>query len=214
MSQVTTTLVWAGLLFCAWCQVRATTGNTTTPKVAVSQLVVNPYCIRSVQDLVTAFRDRKIWHLNPNSSQEDSLFDFTINFALSYLSYAVYYHYPSAGKDNYNFGNGECCKLSSGTSSCHAFINHSKKVYQVLPGALVFLFGSPLYIILGPNVFDYTMSMAIKRFCWDIPPFCPEVSRDHRDKMLTDFTLVVSDGLKLMAESLPIKKYNFSKYTL
>ena len=198
MSRVTTTLIWTGLLFYACCQVCVATGNTTTPTVAVPQLVINPHCIRSVQDLVTAFRDRKIWHLNPNSSQEDSLFDFPIKFALSYLSYAVYYHNcPSAGKDNYNFGNGECCMLSSGTSNCHAFINHNKKVYQVLPGALVYLFGSPMYIILGPNIFNNTMSRAIKRFCWNIPPFCPEVSRDHRDKMLTDFTLVVSDRITI-----------------
>lgn len=197
MSRVTTTLVWTSLLFCAWCQVCATTGNNTTPTIAVSKRVMYPHCTRSVQDLVTAFREKKIWHLNPNSSQEDSLFDFPIKFALSYLSYAVFYHYPSAGKDSYDFGNGDCCMLSGGTSNCQAFINHSKKVYQVLPGALVFLFGSPMYIILGPNIFNYTMSMAIKRFCWNIPPFCPEVSKDHRDKMLTDFTLVVSDWIRI-----------------
>lgn len=201
MSCVTRTLIWTSILLCAWCWPCATTSNTTTPKAAVSQPVVTPHCIRSVQDLISAFRDRQTWLLNTSTFQEDSLFDFSVSFALSYRSYAVYYEYPEAEPGDYNLGSGRCCNLSDGgptNFNCKAFINHHKKVYQVLPGALVFLFGSPMYIILGPKVFRETMATAIQRFCWSIPPFCPEVLPELSEAMLSDFTLVVSAWVHLL----------------
>ena len=192
MSRVTITLVSTIIFLCAWCRLCATISNTTTPMAPVFQPAITPHCIRSVQDLVSAFKDRQVWHLNSSYSQEDSLFDFSVAFSLSYLSFAVYYSYPRAGQAGYEIGSGRCCDLTGDSvTACHAYINHHKKVYRVLPGALVFLFGSPMYIILGPRIFNRVMGKAIKRFCWDIPPFCPEAS-ELSDNILTDFTLVVS----------------------
>lgn len=201
MAHVTGTVFWnAYVLLCVWSWSCAMASKVTAPTASLTtpQTVTTPYCIRSVHDLISAFRERNTWNLNTSAIQEDSLFDFSIAFSLAYRSYAVYYYYPETGQIDQGQDSEKCCILSDSSpssSNCKAFVNHQKKVYQVLPGALVFLFGSPMYMILGPNLFQETMAMAMRRFCWSIPPFCEDVSTELSDAMLEDFTLVVSEDL-------------------
>lgn len=195
MPRVTGTVIWCVFL-CVWSWSFATASNT--PKASPTTPVTTPPCTRSVQDLISAFRERNTWNLNTSAVQEDSLFDFSIDFSQAYLSYAIYYSYPNPGQIDPGPASEKCCILSDSSPSsfnCKAFVQHQKKVYQVLPGALVFLFGSPMYIILGPTLFQNIMAMAMRRFCWSIPPFCEDVSTELSETMLADFTLVVSEDL-------------------
>ena len=196
MPRVTWAVFWSLLLFlCAQCWTCATAGNVTTPLTSFSTPVKTPQCTRSVQDLISVFKERNTWNLNTSVFQEDSLLHFSIQYSLAYLSYAVYYSYPNPGQGDQGQESEHCCALSDSSqssSNCKAFVNHRKKVYQVLPGALVFLFGSPMYIILGPGIFNNIMAMAMRRFCWSVPPFCEDVSTELSEAILEDFTLIVS----------------------
>ena len=155
-------------------------------------------CIKSLDELINAFRRRETITGNHTNLMDDSttIFDMKLEYLLTYTMMFLTYQVSFSGNTtSYQcpVGASACCTPLDREShlplQSHTVMLYQSEIFGIFPAPLLAL-GSPLNVILVSS-FKHT-NLGLMEYCWSPPAFCKGVLSYQIAGMLSSFSIAVS----------------------
>ena len=163
-------------------------------------------CIGSLEDLITAFREKEINQFSDRSiASDNSLLNITIDSLQSFATLIVFVSTTTINSrilsQANNTSNTTTCGYACGTPmnqmsdgyKCFKLTAYRKSIYNVLPCPLIAVLGSPINLVAFSRYGQFyrqgVYRLTERKYCWNPSPFCSE---SYAEGILLDFIIMVS----------------------
>lgn len=153
----------------------------------------NSHCIKSVEELISAFKRRETITGNHTTLLEDyaPIFDMELEYLLTYTMMFLTYQVSFPG----NTTDYQCPVMAS---ACCTPINRENRITVMMFQSQIFrlcpapflIMGSPLCVLLQDQFRHITFG--VREYCWSPPAFCPGLHSHHVRGILRTFSIAVS----------------------